>query len=145
MHVTAPSGALLSLLVHLDTCREALLAHEEALRVNRMCRELRKKDVLQEVLRYCTCRKEDVLQQILRVAHQAALTLYEQVDEEDDFQVQRGLLGYVPVEDFPYKFIVYWIFRKTKIKYMPKCQCLLIRPSGPGQSSSRDVRQYVEC
>ena len=87
MHVTAPSCALLSLLVHLDTCREALLAHEEALRVNRMCRELRKKDVLQEVLRYCTCRKEDVLQEILRVAHQAALTLYEQVDEEDDFQV----------------------------------------------------------
>ena len=27
--------------------REALLLHEEAMRVNRMCRELRKKDVLQ--------------------------------------------------------------------------------------------------
>ncbi len=31
--------------------REALLLHEEAMRVNRMCRELRKKDVLQAVLR----------------------------------------------------------------------------------------------
>jgi hypothetical protein len=33
--------------------REALLAHEEALRVNRMCRELRKKDALQEVRLLC--------------------------------------------------------------------------------------------
>ena len=31
--------------------REALLLHEEAMRVNRMCRELRKKDLLQTVLR----------------------------------------------------------------------------------------------
>ena len=31
--------------------REALLQHEEALRVNRMCRELRKKDALHDVLR----------------------------------------------------------------------------------------------
>lgn len=51
--------------------REALLAHEEALRVNRMCRELRKKDALQEVL---------------RGAHSKALGVYEEVDEEDDFQ-----------------------------------------------------------
>ena len=51
--------------------REALLAHEEALRVNRMCRELRKKDALQEVL---------------KESHQRALHLYEEVDEEDDFQ-----------------------------------------------------------
>jgi len=51
--------------------REALLAHEEALRVNRMCRELRKKDALQEVL---------------KESHQKALHLYEEVDEEDDFQ-----------------------------------------------------------
>ena len=51
--------------------REALLAHEEALRVNRMCRELRKKDALQEVL---------------KESHQQALQLYEEVDEEDDFQ-----------------------------------------------------------
>ena len=51
--------------------REALLAHEEALRVNRMCRELRKKDALQEVL---------------RAAHSKALGVYEEVDEEDDFQ-----------------------------------------------------------
>ena len=51
--------------------REALLAHEEALRVNRMCRELRKKDALQEVL---------------KESHQRALQLYEEVDEEDDFQ-----------------------------------------------------------
>ena len=47
------------------------MAHEEALRVNRMCRELRKKDALQEVL---------------KESHQRALQLYEEVDEEDDFQ-----------------------------------------------------------
>ena len=30
--------------------REALLLHEEAMRINRMCRELRKKAILQEQL-----------------------------------------------------------------------------------------------
>ena len=39
--------------------------------MNRMCRELRKKDALQEVL---------------KESHQRALHLYEEVDEEDDFQ-----------------------------------------------------------
>ena len=52
--------------------REALLLHEEAMRVNRMCRELRKKDVLQEVL---------------RLSHDRSLNKYASIDEEDDFQV----------------------------------------------------------
>ena len=30
--------------------REALLAHEEALRVNRMCQEMKRKELLQRVL-----------------------------------------------------------------------------------------------
>ena len=52
--------------------REALLMHEEALRVNRMCRELRKKDILQEVL---------------RLSHDRSLNKYADIDDEDDFQV----------------------------------------------------------
>ena len=52
--------------------REALLMHEEALRSNRMCRELRKKDILQEVL---------------RLSHDRSLNKYADVDDEDDFQV----------------------------------------------------------
>ena len=52
--------------------REALLMHEEALRVNRMCRELRKKDILQEVP---------------RLSHDRSLNKYADVDDEDDFQV----------------------------------------------------------
>lgn len=51
--------------------REALMLHEEALRVNRMCRELRKKDQLAEVL---------------RTARDATLNKYADIDEEDDFQ-----------------------------------------------------------
>lgn len=51
--------------------REALLLHEEAMRVNRMCRELRKKDVLQAVL---------------RSTHDRSLNKYASIDEEDDFQ-----------------------------------------------------------
>jgi len=51
--------------------REALLLHEEALRVNRMCRELRKKDQLTEVL---------------RLARDQTLNKYADIDEEDDFQ-----------------------------------------------------------
>lgn len=64
--------------------REALLLHEEALRVNRcppgealitivtrMCRELRKKDILSEVL---------------RLSHDRSLNKYADVDDEDDFQ-----------------------------------------------------------
>ena len=46
--------------------------HEEALRVNRMCRELRKKDILQEVLKFY---------------NERSLTMYEDMEEEDDFQV----------------------------------------------------------
>ena len=59
--------------------REALLLHEEAMRVNRMCRELRKKDVLQEVL---------------RLSHDRSLNKYASIDEEDDFQVIR--LDHIP-------------------------------------------------
>jgi len=44
---------------------------EEALRVNRMCRELRKKDILSEVL---------------RLSHDRSLNKYADVDDEDDFQ-----------------------------------------------------------
>jgi len=51
--------------------REALLLHEEALRVNRMCRELRKKDQLAEVL---------------RVGRDTTLNKYADIDDEDDFQ-----------------------------------------------------------
>lgn len=51
--------------------REAALLHEEALRVNRMCRELRKKDILSEVL---------------RLSHDRSLNKYADVDDEDDFQ-----------------------------------------------------------
>jgi len=51
--------------------REAALQHEEALRVNRMCRELRKKDILSEVL---------------RLSHDRSLNKYADVDDEDDFQ-----------------------------------------------------------
>ena len=54
--------------------REALLMHEEALRVNRMCRELRKKDILQDVL---------------RLSHDRSLNKYADVDDEDDFQVRK--------------------------------------------------------
>ncbi|XP_059089008.1 rhophilin-2-A-like isoform X2 [Tigriopus californicus] len=51
--------------------REALLLHEEAMRVNRMCRELRKKGVLQN---------------LLRNTHDRSLNKYASIDEEDDFQ-----------------------------------------------------------
>jgi hypothetical protein len=51
--------------------REALLLHEEAMRVYRMCRELRNKDSLQAVL---------------KMSHDRSLNKYAAVDEEDDFQ-----------------------------------------------------------
>ena len=47
------------------------MLHEEAMRINRMCRELRKKDVLQE---------------LLRLTHDRSLNKYASIDEEDDFQ-----------------------------------------------------------
>jgi hypothetical protein len=46
--------------------------HEEALRVNRMCPELRKKDMFQTVLKHY---------------HERSLEMYEEIDEEDDFRV----------------------------------------------------------
>ena len=52
--------------------REALLLHEEAQRINRMCRELRKKDQLAEVL---------------RMSRENSLNKYADIDDEDDFQV----------------------------------------------------------
>lgn len=58
--------------------REALLMHEEALRVNRMCRELRKKDILQDVL---------------RLSHDRSLNKYADVDDEDDFQVRKRVIA----------------------------------------------------
>ncbi|XP_023343913.1 rhophilin-2 [Eurytemora carolleeae] len=51
--------------------REALLLHEEAQRINRMCRELRKKDQLAEVL---------------RMSRENSLNKYADIDDEDDFQ-----------------------------------------------------------
>ena len=51
--------------------REALLMHEEALRVNRMCPELKNKDVLQLVIKHF---------------HSRSLSLYEMLEDEDDFQ-----------------------------------------------------------
>ena len=46
--------------------------HEEALRLNRMCPELKRKDILKNVLKYY---------------HERSLTLYQDIDHEDDFQV----------------------------------------------------------
>ena len=64
--------------------REALLMHEEALRVNRMCPELRKKDKLKNVLKNY---------------HERSLTLYQDLEDEDDFQVSsfeiKSLLMYL--------------------------------------------------
>ena len=51
--------------------REALLMHEEALRVNRMCPELRKKEILHNNLKHF---------------HERSLALYEDIEEENDFQ-----------------------------------------------------------
>ena len=74
--------------------REALLLHEEAMRVNRMCRELRKKDVLQDVL---------------RLAHDRSLNKYASIDEEDDFQVS-FFIGWVIV--FSSDITLHTSFRK---------------------------------
>ena len=52
--------------------REALLMHEEALIVNRMCPELRKKDELKNVL---------------KTYHERSMTLYKDIEDEDDFRV----------------------------------------------------------
>ena len=52
--------------------REALLMHEEALRLNRMCPDLGKKDILKNVLKYY---------------HERSMTMYENLEDEDDFQV----------------------------------------------------------
>ena len=60
--------------------REALLMHEEALRVNRMSSELRRKDALQDVIKHF---------------HARSLSLYERLEEEDDFQ---ELLAPPPVQ-----------------------------------------------
>lgn len=51
--------------------RESLLLHEEALRLHRMCRQLRQIDNLQERL---------------RLAHDATLDRYARCEQEDDFQ-----------------------------------------------------------
>ncbi|KAG1660953.1 Rhophilin-2 [Nymphon striatum] len=51
--------------------REALLLHEEALRLHRMCKQLRKVDNLQE---------------ILSTAHDTSLNKYADIEDEDDFQ-----------------------------------------------------------
>jgi len=66
-----PESRAQRLLLGKGHLREALLLHEEALRVNRMCRELRKKDILSEVL---------------RLSHDRSLNKYADVDDEDDFQ-----------------------------------------------------------
>lgn len=68
---TVPESKDLRMYLGKAHLREALLMHEEALRVNRMCRELRKKDILQEVL---------------RLSHDRSLNKYADVDDEDDFQ-----------------------------------------------------------
>ena len=52
--------------------REALLMHEEALRLNRMCPDLRKKDTLKNVLKHF---------------HERSLSLYQDLEDEDDFRV----------------------------------------------------------
>ena len=50
--------------------REAVLVHEESMRLQRMCRELKKRDHLSS---------------FLRAAHEAALTAYTLAQGEDDF------------------------------------------------------------
>ena len=45
--------------------------HEEALKVNRMCPEMKKKDILLDVLKHF---------------HERSLSMYEEMEEEDDFQ-----------------------------------------------------------
>ena len=75
--------------------REALLMHEEALRVNRMCRELRKKDMLQEVL---------------RLTHDRSLNKYADIDEEDDFQVNLNSLWNVK------QFLTFYVL---EVNYLP--------------------------
>ena len=64
--------------------REALLMHEEALRVNRMCPELRKKVKLKNVLKNY---------------HERSLNLYQDLEDEDDFRVSsfeiKSLLMYL--------------------------------------------------
>jgi len=50
--------------------REAVLLHEESMRLQRMCRELKKRDNLTS---------------FLRCAHEAALTAFTAVHREDDF------------------------------------------------------------
>ena len=52
--------------------REALLMHEEALRLNRMFPDLEKKDSLRNVL---------------KKYHERSMTMYENLEDEDDFQV----------------------------------------------------------
>ena len=52
--------------------REALLMHEESLRVNRMCQELKN--------------KAEQLQTVIKHFHHRSLTLYETLEDEDDFQ-----------------------------------------------------------
>ena len=51
--------------------REALLMHEESLRVNRMCQDMKNKDALQSVIKHF---------------HDRSLGLYELLEDEDDFQ-----------------------------------------------------------
>uniref|UniRef100_T1ISB1 Rhophilin n=1 Tax=Strigamia maritima TaxID=126957 RepID=T1ISB1_STRMM len=51
--------------------REALLLHEESIRVHRMCRQLRKVDTLLDML---------------KASHTTSLNKYADIEEEDDFQ-----------------------------------------------------------
>jgi len=51
--------------------RESLLLHEEALRLNRMSPELRNKDILKIVIKHF---------------HERSLAIYQDIDDEDDFQ-----------------------------------------------------------
>jgi len=51
--------------------RESLLLHEEALRLNRMCPDMKRRDILKTVLKFY---------------HERSLSVYQDIDDEDDFQ-----------------------------------------------------------
>ena len=85
--------------------REALLLHEEALRVNRLmtrivirqqqrsfdscyCPDITTLSILMITTRMCReLRKKDILSEVLRLSHDRSLNKYADVDDEDDFQV----------------------------------------------------------
>ena len=65
--------------------------HEEALRLNRMSPELRNKDILKSVLKHF---------------HERSLTIYQDIDDEDDFQVNvsDNTMSFLHIHNLPGSF-----------------------------------------